>query len=296
MNSGNPSIPVSVLVPTRNEESNLEACLSCLKPFGEVIVYDSFSTDRTVEIAEKYGATVVRREFDNFSAHKNWAMGNIPFRHEWVLMVDADERVGSELAEEIGRVVSRNDPAFDGYFVAMKYMFAGKWMRHGGWYPGWQLRLFRRGRVRYESRLVHAHAILEGNAGYLSNDLLHQDYKGIDRYFDRHNAYSSMEAVEAYRALKDMGSPSGQIRPSFFSKGPERRRYLKLLAYRYLPFRPLFKFLWLYVFRAGFLDGRAGFRFCLLHTFYEYQVSLKIEELRDPDSPLRRKYREHLDG
>jgi len=105
-----------------------------------------------------------------------------------------------------------------------------------------------------------------------------------------------MEAVEAYRALRGMGGAPGQIRPSLFSKGPERRRYLKLLAYRYLPFRSLFKFLWMYVFRGGFMDGRAGFRFCLLHTFYEYQVSLKIEELGDPDSPLRRKYREYLDG
>ena len=274
----------------------MESCLSCLEPFGEVIVFDSYSTDRTVEIAERHGAAVVRREFDNFSAHKNWAMENIPFRHEWILMVDADERVGSGLAEEIGRVVSRNDPAVAGYFVAMKYMFDGKWMRHGGWYPGWQLRLFRRGRVRYESRLVHAHAMLDGNAGYLSNDLLHDDFKGMERYFDRHNTYSSMEAVEAYRALGSQGSSSGQIKPSVFSNGPERRRHLKLLAYRYLPFRSLFKFIWLYVFRGGFLDGRAGFRFCLLHTFYEYQVSLKIEELGDPDSPLRRKYRDYIGG
>lgn len=240
-----------MLVPTRNEELNLEACLSCLSGFGEVIVFDSLSTDSTVEIARQHGASVVQREFDNFSAHKNWALANISFRHEWVLMVDADERVESGLMEEIGRVVSRNDPVFDGYFVSLRYMFAGKWMRHGGWYPGWQLRLFRRGTVRYEPRLVHAHAVLDGNAGYLSNDLLHHDFKGMERYFDRHNAYSSMEAVEAYRALRNPEKSSGQIRPSVFSKGPERRRRLKLLAYDFLPFRSLFKFLWLYIFRVG---------------------------------------------
>ncbi len=296
MNPSRSSIPVSVIVPTRNEERNLETCLSCLANFDEVIVFDSFSTDRTVEIADKFGATLVRREFDNFSEHKNWALTNIPFQNEWILIVDADERVESGLAEEIRQVVSKNDPVMDGYYIARKNMLGGVWIRHGGWYPDYQLRLFRRGKTRYESRIVHEHVLLDGNAGYLSGHLLHQDNKGIERYFDRHNTYSSMEAVEAYRALKTLGSSSGQIRPSVLSKGPERRRHLKLLAYRYLPFRSLFKFFWMYVFRGGFLDGRIGFRFCLLHTFYEYQISLKLEELADPDSQLRKKYRNYIDG
>ena len=176
-------------------------------------------------------------------------------------------------------------------------MFAGKWMRHGGWYPGWQLRLFRRGTVRYESRLVHAHAVLDGNAGYLSNDLLHHDFKGMERYFDRHNAYSSMEAVEAYRALRN---PEKLLRPDpsfrFFERAGAPPPLEIAGIPTILPFRSLFKFLWLYIFRVGFLDGRIGFRFCLLHTFYEYQVSLKLEELDDPDSPLRRKYRDYIGG
>jgi hypothetical protein len=104
-----------------------------------------------------------------------------------------------------------------------------------------------------------------------------------------------MEAVEAYRALNQLNGDSDQIKSSPFSKGPERRRYLKLMGYRYLPFRPLFKFIWMFVFKGGFLDGRIGFRFCLLHTFYEYQVSLKLEELKNPDSPLNRKYRNYID-
>ncbi len=103
-----------------------------------------------------------------------------------------------------------------------------------------------------------------------------------------------MEAVEVYRALKQLGEKSDQINPSVFSKGPERRRYLKLMAYRFLPFRPLFKFFWMYIFRGGVLDGRIGFRFCLLHTFYEYQVSLKFEELRNPGLPLHQKYRDYI--
>lgn len=288
------SIPVSVLVPTKNEEQNLEACLSCLARFDEVIVFDSYSTDRTIEVAEKCGARVVQRGFDNFSTHKNWALANIPFRNAWIFIVDADEQVESSLADEIFQVVINKNHINDGYFIPRKNMFAGVWIRHGGWYPDWQLRLFRRGMARCESRIVHEHMLLNGKAGYLTNHLLHHDYKGIERYFDRHNTYSSMEAVEIYRALKQLGDQSDQINPSIFSKGPERRRYLKLMACRYLPFRPLFKFFWMYIFRGGFLDGRIGFRFSLLHTFYEYQVSLKFEELRNPGSPLHQKYRDNI--
>lgn len=296
MNHENNSIPVSVLVPTRNEEQNLDACLISVARFDEVIVFDSYSTDRTIEIAEKYGAKVVQREFDNFSVHKNWALDNISFRHEWVMIIDADERVESGLADEINNIVSRENPTIDGYFISLKYMFAGVWMRHGGWYPGWQLRLFRRGLARYESRIVHEHVLLDGKSGYLANHLLHQDWKGIERYFDRHNAYSSMEAVEAFRTLNQMEGKSNQVKSSLFSKGPEHRRYLKLMAYRFLPFRPLFKFFWIFFIRGGFLDGRIGFRFCLLHTFYEYQVSLKFEELSNPESPLHQKYRDYISG
>lgn len=296
MNNNRTTIPVSVLVPTRNEEQNLEFCLTCLARFEEVIVFDSYSTDRTIKIAERWDARVVQREFDNFSSHKNWALSNIPFRNRWVMIVDADEQVESSLADEICQIVLNKNQFNDGFFIPRKNMFAGVWIRHGGWYPDWQLRLFRRGLARYESRIVHEHILLNGKVGYLSNHLLHHDYKGIERYFDRHNTYSSMEAVEFYRALKQLGDQSDQIIPSIFSKGPERRRYLKLMAYRYLPFRPLFKFIWMYVFRGGFLDGRIGFRFCLLHTFYEYQVSLKLEELSNPESPLHQKYRDYIQG
>jgi glycosyltransferase involved in cell wall biosynthesis len=296
MNNECTSIPVSVLVPTRNEEQNLEACLACLERFDEVVVFDSNSTDHTIELAEKCGARIVQREFDDFPTHKNWALENIPFRHEWVLIVDADEQVEYGLADEINKVVSANNINIDGYFIARKNIFAGVWVRHGGWYPDWQLRLFRRGQARYESRIVHEHMLLNGKAGYLANHMVHHDFKGIERYFDRHNTYSSMEAVEAYRALKQLNGQPDQIKSSLFSKGPERRRYLKLMGYRYLPFRPLFKFFWMYIFKGGFLDGRIGFRFCLLHTFYEYQVSLKLEELNNPESPLNRKYRNYIAG
>ena len=135
--------------------------------------------------------------------------------------------------------------------------------------------------------------LLEGPAGYLKNPLIHHDYKGIERYFDRHNVYSSLEAVEARRTLTPPGQAQG-LPALLGAKGPERRRFLKNLAYRHLPARSLFKFIWMYFIKLGFLDGRMGFRYCLLHTFYEYQVSLKLNELQDPDSPISQKYRDLL--
>lgn len=136
--------------------------------------------------------------------------------------------------------------------------------------------------------------LLDGSAGFLKNHLIHYDYKGIERYFDRHNTYSSMEAVEIFRTLNAVAD-KGTIRPGLFSRGPARRRYLKKLAYRYMPARPLFKFLWMYILKLGFLDGRIGFRFSLLHAFYDYQISLKLNELKDKKSPLYEKYKEYIE-
>jgi glycosyltransferase involved in cell wall biosynthesis len=282
--------PVSVLICTKNEERNLGDCLKSVAWADDCVVLDSYSDDRTVEIAQAGGARVVQRQFDNFSANKNWALDHLDFKHDWILIVDADERVTPELAQEIGALVS-DSPSHPGYYVARQNWFAGVWIRHGGWYPDWNLRLLRRGRGRYEARLVHEHVLLDGPPGYLHHPLIHYDYKGIERYFERHNVYSSLEAVEAHRLLNAPDRPRG-LPAALQARGPARRRFLKNLAYRYLPARALMKFLWMYVVKLGFLDGRMGFRYCLLHTFYDYQISLKLEELRDPQSPMSQKYKD----
>jgi len=282
--------PVSVLICTKNEERNLRDCLKGIAWADDCVVLDSYSDDATVTIAREQGARVVHRQFDNFSTHKNWALDNIDFRHDWILIVDADERVTPELAREIAALVN-GSPPYHGYYLARQNWFAGTWIRHGGWYPDFNLRLLRRGQGRYEPRLVGEHILLAGPPGYLKNPVIHYDYKGIERYFDRHNVYSSLEAVEAYRTLIAPRQTKG-LPADLWTRGPERRRFLKNLAYRYLPGRPLFKFIWMYFFKLGFLDGRMGFRYCVLHTFYDYQISLKLEELRDPQSPMSRKYKD----
>lgn len=283
---------ISVIVPTLNEERNIADCLDSLAWADETIVFDSHSTDRTIEIAEARGARIVTRVFDNFSTHKNWALDNIDLAHPWVLLIDADERATPELAAEIAATIAGAD-ARNGYLVARQNWVWGKPMRC--MYPDYNLRLLRRGKGRYEDRIVHEHMVIEGPAGYLRNHLVHRDAKGIERYIDRHNVYSSFEAVEAWRLLHGHdGDAIGNGNP--FRRGPEGRRALKRFAYRYVPVRPLVHFLWLYIGKRGFLDGRLGWRYCVLRMLYEYQVSLKLEELRDPTSPMATKYRTYLES
>ena len=283
--------PVSAIVPTLDEERNIAACLRSLDWVDEVIVFDSRSTDRTVEIARGMGAAVVERPFDNFSAHKNWALDNLDLRHAWVLFVDADERVTPGLAAEIRATIARPD-ALNGYHVAREYWIWDRRMR--AMYPDWNLRLVRRGKGRYEDRIVHEHMVVEGPAGYLKHPLIHRDDKGIERWLDRHNRYSGMEAVEVWRMRRARGR-GGSLAARLAVHGPERQRGLKHFAYRHLPFRPLWRFAYLYLVKGGILDGRKGFRYCALKMFYEYQISLKLEELEDPRSPLRERYREELE-
>ncbi|MBI4726238.1 glycosyltransferase family 2 protein [candidate division TA06 bacterium] len=289
----NDPAPVSILVITRNEERNISSCLESLGWATELVVLDSFSTDATVSLAEKYGARVFQRQFDNFASHKNWAIDHIDFKNRWLLIVDADERVSLKLAREIESLLAAPSE-HNGYYIARQNIFAGKWIRFGGWYPDWQLRLIKIGKARYENRIVHEHMMLEGSAGFLKNPLVHYDYKGIERYFNRHNTYSSMEAVEIYRSLNGLNN-KGIIPEGFLSKGPARRRFLKNFAYRHLFARPLFKFIWMYFLKFGFLDGRIGFRFSMLHAFYDYQISLKLNELKDKNSPLYEKYKEYIE-
>ncbi|MEQ9348979.1 MAG: glycosyltransferase family 2 protein [Alphaproteobacteria bacterium] len=196
------------------------------------------------------------------------------------------------LADEIRRTIARPDAA-DGYAIARKNLFQGVWIRHAGMYPDWQLRLFRRGRARYEDRIVHEHMMVEGRTDQLREPMIHHDYKGIERYFERHNSYTSLEAVEAFRLMHGLAGADHAHLAHLNATGdaaPARRRRLKSFAYRYVPCRSLAVFLYMYVWRLGFLDGRRGFRYCLIRAFHEYQLSLKLDELRDPQSPMRRKY------
>ena len=270
--------PISVIIPTRNEERNLQQTLETVTGWADqIFVFDSYSDDRTLEIARGFDVSVVERAFDNFAAHKNWALDNLPLRNEWVLFLDADERLTPALRSEIGETIARTGEP-NGYYIARKNYFMHRWIRHAGMYPDWQLRLFRHRAGRYEDRMVHEHVLVTGGSAFLKEPLEHDDCKGLERWFDRHNRYTSMEAAEIYRMLE--GDRAGRISGSFFSAGPERTRVIKEFAYRYLPCRALFVFTWMYIVRGGFLDGRVGLRYCLLKALVDYQTSLKLIELK----------------
>lgn len=282
-------LPVSVLIPAKNEELNLPACLTSLQRADEIFLVDSQSSDQTVEIAKDYGANVVQFNFNGrWPKKKNWSLENLDFRNEWVLIVDCDERITPELWEEIAQVIENEEYA--GYYLNRRVFFLGKWIRHGGKYPDWNLRLFKHKQGRYENlntedipntgdNEVHEHVILQGKVGYLKNDMLHEDFRDIYHWLERHNRYSNWEA-RVYLNLLTGKDDSGTIGANLFGDAVQRKRFLKKLWVR-LPFKPLLRFILFYIIRRGFLDGQAGYVYGRLLSQYEYQIGVKLYELRN---------------
>jgi glycosyltransferase involved in cell wall biosynthesis len=264
---------VSVLILTLNEEINIGDCIESCAWCDDIVVFDSFSDDKTREIALEKGARVVERRFDNYAAQRNAALTGVGYRHPWVLMVDADERVSPELGLEIEAAVAKPGNAQVMFRMRRKDFFFGRWLKRSSGYPTWFGRLLRLGHVHFE-RDFNEESIADGDVGYLNEHLVHFPFnKGVSFWFERHNRYSTMEAI-AKTAMQ-----SEPFRPFalFSSDSLARRRALKLLAYR-LPFRPLLVFLYLYVIRRGALDGRAGFYFSRMRAIYEFFIDVKVME------------------
>lgn len=291
-------IPVSVLIPAKNEELNLPACLESVARADEIFIVDSQSSDRSLEIAETQGAKVVQFHFNGrWPKKKNWSLDNLPFRNEWVLIVDCDERIPQELWDEIA--IAIQDPNYNGYYLNRKVFFLGKWIRYGGKYPDWNLRLFKHQKGRYENlktedipntgdNEVHEHVILEGSVGYLKYDMLHIDFRDIYHWLERHNRYSNWEARVYYNLLTGKDE-SGTIGANLFGNAVQRKRFLKKIWVR-LPFKPTLRFILFYFIRFGFLDGRAGYVYGRLLSQYEYQIGVKLYELRKFGGQLNRSH------
>ncbi len=268
---------VSIFIQTLNEEINLPICLKHLSFSDDIVVLDSFSSDRTEEIARDAGARFYQREYDGRAANQNWAMQNIQFRHPWVYHSDADEIVPNDLRDEILSVTANSNRPESLFRMRFKHMFMGRWLRYSGMYPTWVPRLFRPDRIRWERR-SNPIAIVDGPEGRLHHHFLHYSFhKGMTDWFDKHNKYSSYEASET---IQELTNPTFLWR-DLLSKQPAVRRFaLKKLSFR-TSARPLAKFVFMYLLRMGFLDGSPGFHFCLLQSFYEYQIILKVREIRD---------------
>jgi glycosyltransferase involved in cell wall biosynthesis len=274
-------VPVSVLVPIKNEATNLQRCLDSVKWADEVFVVDSESTDGSIEIAQVHGAKIVQFGFSGtWPKKKNWALENLTFRNEWVFILDADEVLPPAAEEEFGRAIAHAGE-IAGYWINRRFMFMGRWLRHS-YYPNWNLRLFRHSLGRYEKLTdsntnsgdneVHEHVIVQGPTSRLKCEMDHYAFPSVEVFVEKHNRYSNWEArVSADRRLS--GS-AAQIR----SEPVERRRKLKLLSHR-LPFRPLLRFLYIYIWQRGFLDGREGYYFARLHAMYELLSVAKTYEL-----------------
>jgi len=266
---------IAALIPTCNEALNLPDCLASLRGWvDEIFVVDSFSTDRTCEIASAAGAQVVRHEYRGPAEQKNWALDNLSISADWVLILDADERVTAALRDEIVGLIAAPGARL-GFYLNRLFIFYGHPIRHCGWYPSWVLRLFRRGAARYESRAVHEHMVVDGPVGYCRNHLLHEDQRDLSHWIDKHNRYSSLEAIEMMRARSGTSRTASRLHGAVALK-----RLIKERLWPYLPGRGLLYFLYLYVLRLGFLDGAAGWRFCLMHASFELWTSMKYWELR----------------
>jgi glycosyltransferase involved in cell wall biosynthesis len=287
-------IPVSVIIPAKNEEANLSACLASLQCADEVFVVDSQSTDKSAEIVKNYGANLVQFYFNGrWPKKKNWSLENLQFRNEWILIVDCDERITPELWDEIA--VSIKNPEYEGYYLNRRVFFLGKWIRHGGKYPDWNLRLFKHKLGRYENlntedirntgdNEVHEHVILSSKVGYLKNDMLHEDFRDLFHWLERHNRYSNWEARVYYNILTGQDNDAA-IGASLFGDAVQRKRFLKKIWVR-LPFKPLLRFILFYIIQRGFLDGKAGYTYGRLLSQYEYQIGVKLYELRSCNGQL----------
>ena len=273
-------MPLSVIILTRDEEANIAACLQSVGWAEQVFVIDSLSPDRTVEIAEAMGAHVYSHPFEGYPQQRNWALDNLPFSHDWILMLDADELIPQALAEEIAQVVAdnRQDPA--GYYIKRRFFFLGHYLKHGGLDASWLLRLFRRGRARVENRPINEHVILEGNSGYLRQPFDHKDQRPFSDWISKHNRYTDLE-VEEYLQEKLHGGYQGTIKARFWGKEPERNRWIKQNVWNRLPLlvRPFLFFLRNYIIKGGFLDGRQGFMYQVFWSFWvRFLTDVKIIE------------------
>ena len=295
-------LPITVLLAVKNEEVNIGRCLAAVAPVERVVVLDSHSRDQTATIAKASGAEVVQFEYaGGYPKKRQWALDNLPIDSDWVMLLDADEIVPDSLWSEIAGAL-RSPAPFDAYFITKGFHFLGRRFRFGGFSFAAVL-LFRRGKARFEHLVndpsdsldmeVHERLIVDGTIGRLKTPLIHEDFKNLEAYLDRHNRYSSWEARVRHLFRKTGRWGQDSIRPRLFGNTQERRRFLKKLAIR-MPFEPQLWFLYHYVFRLGFLEGRPGLIASQIRSAYITQVRAKLFELRREDEESIRLHDTHV--
>lgn len=270
-------ISLSVIVLTYNEEANLPACLESLHGLPCVVfVVDSGSSDRTIEIAQRHSAAIRHHDFENYAAQRNWALDNLPIETSWVLNLDADERLTPELRDEIQNLLESSPPDVSGFLLRKRTIFMGRWIRHGGHYPSYHLRLFRTGKGRCESRRYDQHFVTDGTVEKLNNDYVDVVSSSLLAWTIRHGRWAGMEASE----LLNPQIGGKQVRPEVMGNPIQRRRWWRNLYSRGPLFSRAFAYwAYRYFFRLGFLDAREGMIFHFLQGFwFRFLVDAMIYE------------------
>ncbi len=247
-----PTYNISVIVITHNEENNIANCLSTVDWAGEIILVDSLSTDRTVELAKRYTQNIFIKKWEGYGAAKNFAIDQARF--DWILSLDADERVTPELALEVKKIVSISSENIEGYEVARRAYFLNKWIKHCGWYPGYVIRLFKRTAVRFNEKRVHENVEVIGSVGKLENDILHFTDATLFHYLEKFNQYTTLAAEDA------------------------RERGKKCSVFD-LTVRVVYMFVKMFFLRRGFLDGMHGFVLSLLSANYVFVKYAKLRKI-----------------
>ena len=265
---------ISVLILTRNEEQDLPGCLESVAWCDDVFVFDSFSTDRTAEIARSHNVNFVQREFDGYSSQRNAALDGLPFRHEWIFILDADERPTPEVSREMQDKASAAGPELSGFRVRRRDYFNGTWLKHAQISP-YYIRLVRRGKARY-TREINEVLEVDGQIGDLESPLDHFPFsKGIAHWINKHNIYSTMEAEVVAGGAADSDA---SWKTALLAKDFHVRRVAQKAIFYHMPARPLIKWFYMMFVRGAILDGKAGVAYANLQAIYEYFIVLKTRE------------------
>ena len=278
------SSEVSVIILTYNEEKHIERAIKSVLPFAEeVFIVDSFSTDRTVEIARSLGAKVYKNKWINYATQFNWALENLPIKTEWIMRLDADEIVTPELAEEIKKKVPYLEKDITGIYVKRRVYFMGRWIKYGGYYPIWLLRIWRKGYGFCEKRWMDEHIkITKGKTVKFDNDIMEVNLNNLTWWIEKHNKYASREAIDLLN-IEFKFLNQDNVEAKLFGMQEQRKRWLKENIYAKMPLfiRPFIYFLYRYFLKFGFLDGKEGLIFHFLQGFwYRFLVDTKIYEVK----------------
>ena len=269
---------LTAIILTKNEEKNIERCIKSVKGIAErIVVVDSYSNDRTVEIAESLGAEIYKNKFLDYANQFNWALDNVNVNTIWVYRIDADEVVTPELAMEIEEMTEKHtNTEITGFVMKFKIYFLGKFLKHGGVYPFYNLTIFKNGKGRYEARKMGEHIVLnQGQTLDLKHDCIHYDFKNLSSWIDKHNSYATRESEDYYDTINHL-----QVETELYHEA-EKTKYLRDNFYYKLPkfLRARLYFMYRYYFKKGFLDGKEGYIYAYMQAYwYRFLVDAKIFE------------------